>query len=208
MSKLKAFYRIGQIEAGVDEAGRGCLAGPVVAAAVILPESFYHHLLNDSKKLKEKERMELEKIIKEEAISYGVGVVDNHMIDEMNILKASHRAMNIAVMQLLPLPELLLIDGNMFTPESDISFECIIKGDAKYSSIAAASIIAKTHRDKLMTSVHEKFPMYNWIQNKGYPTEEHKKAILKHGSCELHRKSFRLIDNEKQLNIDFKAPTA
>ena len=203
MSNLKSFYEAGRIEAGVDEAGRGCLAGPVVAAAVVLPEDFQHHLLNDSKQLSEKERIEMESIIKDEAISYGIGVLDNDVIDEINILKASHRAMNIAVKHLFPEPDMLLIDGNLFTPESEIPFICIIKGDGKHNALAAASILAKTHRDRLMQELHEKHPQFNWAQNKGYPTEEHKKAIHEHGITKLHRQSFRLFDNEKQMHIDF-----
>lgn len=203
MGNLRSYYLEGRIEAGVDEAGRGCLAGPVVAAAVILPEEFGHPLLNDSKKLSEKDRLELETIIKDEAISFATGEVDNHGIDHMNILKASHRAMNRAVQLLSPEPDFLLIDGNMFTPETEIPFICIVKGDGKYNSIAAASILAKTYRDRMMRKLHDDFPAYNWAQNKGYPTPEHKRAILTHGITKFHRQSFRLLDNEKQLKIAF-----
>lgn len=203
MGNLRSYYLEGRIEAGVDEAGRGCLAGPVIAAAVILPEEFGHPLLNDSKKLSEKDRLELETIIKDEAISFATGEVDNHGIDHMNILKASHRAMNRAVQLLSPEPDFLLIDGNMFTPETEIPFICIVKGDGKYNSIAAASILAKTYRDRMMRKLHDDFPAYNWAQNKGYPTPEHKRAILTHGITKFHRQSFRLLDNEKQLKIAF-----
>ncbi|MBL6963096.1 MAG: ribonuclease HII [Bacteroidetes bacterium] len=203
MGNLRSYYLEGRIEAGIDEAGRGCLAGPVVAAAVILPEEFGHPLLNDSKKLSEKDRLELETIIKDEAISFATGEVDNHGIDHMNILKASHRAMNRAVQLLSPEPDFLLIDGNMFTPETEIPFICIVKGDGKYNSIAAASILAKTYRDRMMRKLHDDFPAYNWAQNKGYPTPEHKRAILTHGITKFHRQSFRLLDNEKQLKIAF-----
>ncbi|MFC2114126.1 ribonuclease HII [Bacteroidota bacterium] len=204
MNKLKPYYQKSLLEAGVDEAGRGCLSGPVVAAAVILPKGFEHHLLNDSKQLSKKHRDEMEVVIKGEAIVFHIGVIDNVKIDEINILKATFRAMNIAINGLSPAPDFLLIDGNRFTPETFIPFKCFVKGDATYASIAAASIIAKTHRDNLMKKMHEEYPQYNWLQNKGYPTEEHRKAILKYGVTPYHRLSFRLLDNEKQLGIDFK----
>jgi ribonuclease HII len=191
------------MEAGLDEAGRGCLAGPVVAAAVILAKEFEHPLLRDSKKLTHHQRELLEGVIKKEAISYGIGVIDNEIIDEINILKASFRAMNKAVSQLNQIPQLLLVDGNRFQPEYDIPFKCIVKGDDKYNSIAAASILAKTYRDRLMAEFDKKYPFYNWKQNKGYPTQEHKNAIIINGICPLHRKSFRLFDNERQLEFGF-----
>ena len=204
MGKLRSYYQKSQLEAGVDEAGRGCLAGPVVAAAVILPDYFEHPLLNDSKQLNKKQREEMEIVIRNEALAFQIGVIDNLKIDDINILKATFRAMNIAVNVLQPAPDFLLIDGNRFTPETFIPFKCFVKGDATYASIAAASILAKTHRDQLMFRMHEEYPHYNWAKNKGYPTEEHRRAILKFGATPYHRLTFRLLDNEKQLGIDFE----
>lgn len=199
---LKSQYKKNTIEAGCDEAGRGCLSGPVVAAAVILPQNFKHKWLNDSKQLNEKQRLELREEILAVALAYGIASCSPEEIDEINILKASFLAMHRAVDQLNIKPELLLIDGNRFTPYPDIHHICIIKGDSKYLSIAAASILAKTERDHIMTIYHEKYPHYNWIKNKGYPTTEHRKAIAEFGSCELHRKSFTLLAN--QTKLDFK----
>jgi len=196
---LLPFHSPDQIEAGCDEAGRGCLAGPVVAAAVILPEGFNHPLLNDSKQLTHKQRLELRAIIESQALSWAVAKVDNTEIDQINILRASIKAMHLALDQLSEKPALLLIDGNRFQKYKDIPHQCIIKGDGKYQSIAAASILAKTHRDEFMEKAHQAFPVYGWNQNKGYPTTIHRKAIKEYGLTHLHRKSFRLLD--EQLNL-------
>jgi len=187
------------IEAGCDEAGRGCLAGPVVAAAVILPSDYSHNLLNDSKKLSEKQRLLLKEDIIKDALGWGVTFVDNNEIDEVNILNASFLAMNRSVEKLKIQPELLLIDGNRYKPHNDIPFECIIKGDGKYLSIAAASILAKTFRDEYMVELSKKFPKYEWQKNKGYPTKDHRQAISEIGITEFHRKSFRQLPD--QLNL-------
>lgn len=188
---LAAFFQGGIPEAGCDEAGRGCLAGPVFAAAVILPEDFSHPLLNDSKQLSEEARMQLRPIIEENALAYAVASVDNLEIDRINILKASFKAMHLAVDQLLVRPELLLIDGNRFSPYLGIPHQCVIKGDGRFASIAAASILAKTYRDDFMENLHACFPCYGWNQNKGYPTPAHKRAIAEYGLSEFHRKTFR-----------------
>lgn len=199
---LAKSYTKDKVEAGCDEAGRGCLAGPVVAAAVILPEDFENSILNDSKKLSEKQRELLEPIIKEQAVTFGVGIVDNIEIDKMNILNASFEAMHRAISQLTSKPELLLIDGNRFKPYQDIQHECIIKGDGKMLSIAAASVLAKVERDRLMAEYHAKYPQFDWNKNKGYPTPKHRAAIEEHGATPLHRMSFRLLA-EDQLKLDF-----
>lgn len=199
---LKNFHTKGILEAGCDEAGRGCLAGPVVAAAVILPANFRNPLLDDSKKMTEKDRFELEPLIKEKALAYAIGVVDHLTIDKINILNASFLAMHLAIEQLALKPEFLLIDGNRFKKYPSIEHLCIIKGDGKYKSIAAASVLAKVHRDRLMEEYHEKLPHYGWNQNKGYPTEQHRQAIKTHGACELHRMSFTLLKPE-QLKLTF-----
>ena len=196
---LKSYYQDILIEAGCDEAGRGCFAGPVFAAAVILPKNFCHPLLNDSKKLTEEERNELRPIIEKEAVSYAVSFVDNNEIDTINILKASFKAMHLAIDQLKQQPELLLIDGNRFTAYSKIPHHCIIKGDGEYASIAAASILAKTYRDEYMQQLHEEFPVYHWKSNKGYGTLLHRNAIAEYGLCKYHRKSFRLIPEQFEL---------
>jgi ribonuclease HII len=188
-----------RIEAGCDEAGRGCLAGPVVAAAVILPHSFSHPLLDDSKKMTEVDRETLVPFIKEHAISYGVAEVSNSEIDEINILNASFVAMNRAVDQLSQSPDHLLIDGNRFRTEKDIPYTCVIKGDGKYASIAAASVLAKTYRDQLMKKLAEEFPEYGWHTNAGYPTIKHREAIKKHGPTKLHRMSFQLLPRQLDL---------
>jgi ribonuclease HII len=188
-----------KIEAGCDEAGRGCLAGPVVAAAVILPKDFRNELLNDSKKLSEVDRYTLRPIIEKEAMTWGIGIIAPSKIDEVNILNASFLAMNAAVSKLQRVPELLLIDGNRFKPEHNIPFECIIKGDGKYLSIAAASILAKTYRDDLMRKLALDFPEYGWQTNFGYPTIKHRNAIREFGVTNHHRKSFQLLP--RQLNL-------
>jgi ribonuclease HII len=193
---LKSYFQKGLIEAGCDEAGRGCLAGPVYAAAVILPKDYKNKILNDSKQVSEKKREILRIEIEKEAISFGVGIVDNIEIDEINILNASFLAMHRAVDQLKTLPELLLIDGNRFNPFPNISHQCIIKGDAKFLSIAAASILAKTYRDEFMFSAHIKHPEYSWNKNKGYPTKAHRQAIAKIGTTDIHRMSFQLLPKQ------------
>jgi ribonuclease HII len=185
-------YQTKLIEAGCDEAGRGCYAGPVFAAAVILPKDFYHLLLNDSKQVKEKDRDLLRIYIEENAISYGVAMVDNNEIDRINILKASFKAMHLAIDKLSIIPELLSIDGNRFTPYPFIPHNCIIKGDCKYANIAAASILAKTYRDEYIKQLHEEYPKYGWDKNKGYGTLIHRKAIEEYGLAPYHRKSFKI----------------
>lgn len=196
---LKAFFQKELIEAGCDEAGRGCLAGPVVAAAVILPNTFRHKVLNDSKQLTEKQRSKLVPVIKEKAIAWAVGMASPKEIDEINILNASYLAMHRAIDQLIVLPQLLLIDGNRFKPKQAIPHECIIKGDGKYASIAAASILAKTHRDELMRKLAEEFPGYHWETNVGYPTREHREGLKALGSTLHHRMSFQLLPTQLEL---------
>jgi ribonuclease HII len=193
---LKSFHTKNIIEAGCDEAGRGCLAGPVVAAAVILPNNFRNKLLNDSKQLSEKQREALKPVIMKKALAYAIGVVWQDEIDEINILKASFLAMHRAIDQLKIKPESLLIDGNRFTKYPDIEHHCIIKGDSKYMSIAAASILAKTYRDGLMDDLDKEFPNYNWKKNKAYPTKEHRTAIKEYGACKFHRMTFKLLADE------------
>lgn len=187
---LKSFYKKNTLEAGCDEAGRGCLAGPVFAAAVILPADFYHPLLNDSKLISEKKRDILRPIIEADATAFAVAKVTPKMIDKINILQASIRAMHLAVGKLVLTPELLLIDGNRFKPYKKLAHECIIKGDGKYASIAAASVLAKTYRDEYMLRQAKKFPQYGWAQNKGYGTLQHRNAIETYGVCKHHRLSF------------------
>jgi len=191
---LLPYYQENTIEAGCDEAGRGCLAGPVLAAAVILPRDFTHEWLNDSKQLSEKKRKDLRVIIEKEALAYAVAYVDHQKIDEINILNASFLAMHLAVNQLQITPELLLIDGNRFK-QHQIPNVCIIKGDGKYLSIAAASILAKTYRDDLMEELDAKYPEYQWKKNKGYPTLDHRNAIKTHGASPFHRKTFNVKDS-------------
>ncbi len=193
---LASKYQEGLFEAGCDEAGRGCLAGSVYAAAVILPPEFDHPLLNDSKKLSATQRNMLRTIIEKEAVSWAVAAIDPTEIDEINILNASIKAMHLAVDQLSPKPELLLIDGNRFKPYLGIPHVCIIKGDAKFKSIAAASILAKTHRDEEMEARALEFPHYDWAQNKGYPTKKHRSAIQEHGLSPYHRLSFKFTVND------------
>ncbi|RYG54012.1 MAG: ribonuclease HII [Chitinophagaceae bacterium] len=187
---LKPTFQTDRIEAGCDEAGRGCLAGPVFAAAVIVPPDFYHPLLNDSKQVEEGTRNELRIFIQNNAISYSVAQVDHEEIDRINILKASFKAMHLALDKLRKRPRLLLIDGNRFTKYRRTRHECIIKGDGIYASIAAASILAKTYRDDFMKNLHNDFPQYKWITNKGYGTREHRQAIAQHGPSPYHRRSF------------------
>lgn len=189
---LKPFYQNELIEAGCDEAGRGCLAGPVFAAAVILPGDFFHPLLNDSKQVTEKNRDELRLIIESEAVAYAVASIDNNEIDKINILKASFKAMHLALDKLKKKPGLLLIDGNRFIAYKKIPHRCIIKGDAIFASIAAASILAKTYRDEYMVKLHEQFPHYAWNSNKGYGTASHRTAIEMYGQCKYHRATFHL----------------
>lgn len=196
---LLPYLEQGRIEAGCDEAGRGCLAGPVFAAAVILPEGYCNELLNDSKKLTEHRRDKLRAIIERDALAWAVGVVTAEEIDHINILNASFLAMHRAVDALTVRPEHLLIDGNRFKPYHDTPHTCIVKGDGKMMSIAAASILAKTHRDEFMARIHEEFPQYAWNINKGYPTKAHRAAISQYGPSPYHRKSFRLLDTQLSL---------
>jgi ribonuclease HII len=196
---LLSFYQEKLIEAGCDEAGRGCLAGPVFAAAVILPKDFSHPFLNDSKLLTEKERYELRPLIEEQALSYAVASCCNKEIDKINILWASFKCMHIAIKKLTIQPQLLLIDGNRFKPFKKIPHKCIVQGDGLYMSIAAASILAKTYRDDYMKQLHRKFPRYNWEQNKGYATKEHQLALNTPGPCKFHRNSFRVSYSEIEL---------
>ncbi len=201
MNELKPFLDKNRIEAGCDEAGRGCLSGPVVAAAVILDQESCIKGLNDSKKLNEKKRQELRFEIEEKALSYAVALVEPKKIDEINILNASILAMHLAIEKLTVIPEWLLIDGNRFHPYRQIPYNCIIKGDGKFQSIAAASILAKTYRDEIMLSLHEKFPQYGWNKNMGYPTKKHRSAIEQYGTTQHHRMSFKLLPDPKQLSI-------
>jgi len=198
---LQISYQNKLIEAGCDEAGRGCLAGPVFAAAVILPEHFEHELINDSKQMTEKNRELLREIIEKESIAYAVGICSQTEIDDINILNASFLAMHKAIAQLSVLPELLLIDGNRFKPYTGIDHLCIVKGDAKFMSIAAASILAKTYRDEYMERIDKDYPMYKWSKNKGYPTKDHRDAIAKFGPCEHHRTSFTLLPKQLSLGL-------
>lgn len=193
----------GKIEAGCDEAGRGCLAGPVVAAAVILPSDFKNVFLNDSKKLTEKKRDLLRPVIENEALAYGVGIVSHTVIDEINILNASFLAMHRAIDQLTLKPEHLLIDGNRFNPYKEIPATCMVKGDGRFMSIAAASVLAKTYRDEIMQTLDTEFPNYDWSKNKGYPTKKHRIAIAKYGTTKYHRQSFTLLPPEQTaLKLD------
>ena len=196
---LKMHHTKGMLEAGLDEAGRGCFAGPVCAAAVILPDGYRHELLNDSKLLTEKHRNMLRTEIEEQALAWAVAMVSNEEIDEINILNASILAMHRALDKLNKVPEFLLIDGNRFHVYKDIPHECIIKGDGKYLSIAAASVLAKTHRDEYMVNIHAEHPAYNWVSNKGYPTRDHKDAINEFGITPYHRLSFNM---NEQLKMD------
>lgn len=190
---MKPYFQTKLLECGCDEAGRGCLAGPVFAAAVILKPGFHHPLLNDSKQVNEKTRNLLRSYIEENALAFAVAKVDHEEIDRINILKASFKAMHLAIGRLKKKPQLLLIDGNRFSSYKKIPFHCIVKGDAIYASIAAAGILAKTYRDDYMLSMHRQFPEYNWANNKGYGTLEHRRAIMKIGTSPIHRKSFRFV---------------
>ena len=190
-----------KLEVGTDEAGRGCLAGPVVAAAVILPPKFEHSFLNDSKQLSEKQRFQLKPYIEEKAVSYAVSFVWQHEIDAVNILNASILAMHQSIEKLTKQPEFIIVDGNRFKNYKDIPHQTIVKGDSKYLSIAAASVLAKTYRDLYMMKIHQEFSQYNWKQNKGYPTKQHREAIRNHGITDHHRKSFRLLPEQIKSNF-------
>ena len=199
MLKLKINQQL--IECGTDEAGRGCIAGPVTAAAVILPNNFKNNILTDSKQLSEKNRELLKLIIEEQSVTFGVSHIMNNKIDRINILNASILAMQKSIESLATKPQHIAVDGNRFKSFNNIPFSCIIKGDSKYLHIAAASVLAKTYRDAYMTQIHNEFPMYNWKKNKGYPTREHREAIKKFGITKYHRKSFRLL--QEQYHLDF-----
>lgn len=201
---LKPYLNPDTIEAGCDEAGRGCLAGPVYAAAVILPKGFDNKLLNDSKQLTEAQRYQLREVIEREAVTWAVGVVSAEEIDEINILRASILAMQRAVAQLKIEPQHLLIDGNRFTPYKNIPHTTVVKGDATYMSIAAASILAKTYRDDYMQKIAEEYPAYDWKKNKGYPTKKHRQAIREHGATPHHRMTFNLTGESPQLSLQFE----
>lgn len=198
---LLPFHTPGLTEAGCDEAGRGCLAGPVVAAAVVLPPDFYHPLLNDSKQLSEKQRNTLREIVEKEALQWAVARVEAEEIDKINILNASFAAMHRSLDQFPSPPEFILIDGNRFKKYREVPHLCVVKGDGKYASIAAASVLAKTYRDEIMAALHRDFPEYNWVSNKGYPTQDHRAAIARIGACEWHRQSFRLLPQGEQLKL-------
>ncbi|MCK9208872.1 MAG: ribonuclease HII [Salinivirgaceae bacterium] len=198
---LLPYYLEHVVEAGCDEAGRGCLAGPVFAAAVVLPAGFYHPLLNDSKQMTEKNRLQLKEFILEKAISYAVASYTATEIDQVNILNASIYSMHRALELLIPRPDHIIVDGNRFKDFRNIPYQTVIKGDGKYASIAAASVLAKTFRDGFMEKIHQEYPQYGWNKNKGYPTKDHRTAIKKFGITPYHRKSFRLLD--EQLSIDF-----
>lgn len=190
------------LECGTDEAGRGCLAGPVTAAAVLLPVTFECKLMNDSKQITERLRQQLKLVIEEKALSFAVIHLEPKVIDEINILNASIKAMQESIVRLNPTAEYIIVDGNRFKPIQNIPYACIVRGDSKYLSIAAASILAKTYRDAYMEKIHKEFPMYNWKQNKGYPTKEHREAIKKYGITKYHRLSFKLLPD--QLRFDFE----
>lgn len=195
---LLAHLAPGRVEAGCDEAGRGCLAGPVFAAAVILPENFQHPLINDSKKLKAADRYAARAIVEQEALAWAVAQCSPAEIDELNIFRASYTAMHRALDQLSIRPEHLLIDGKYFIPYGQMPYDCIIKGDGKFLSIAAAGILAKTYRDDCMRALHQDFPQYGWEKNQGYPTKQHRAAIAQHGATKHHRRSFRLLPDVEQ----------
>ena len=202
---LLPFFHNKFLEAGVDEVGRGCYAGPVYAAAVILPKSFYHPLLNDSKELIREQRNELRPVIEQECYTFSVASVSNTEIDRINILQASFKAMHLALNKLQRTPELLLVDGNRFKRYKQLPHQCIIKGDGIYASIAAASVLAKCYRDEYMENLHEKYTMYYWNKNKGYGTREHRSAIEVHGLCRYHRKSFNIwptFETEEEFCLD------
>ena len=198
---LQLNYSGFSLEAGTDEAGRGCLSGPVVAAAVILPEDFHHPFLNDSKQLSEKKRAEIRPFIEAHALAFAVSFISQQEVDQINVLQASITGMHRAIDALKIIPEFIIVDGNKFRDYKEIPHEAIVKGDAKYLSIAAASVLAKTYRDDYMKKIHADFPMYNWAKNKGYPTKEHRNAIRKFGTNEHHRKTFRLLPEQVKLKI-------
>jgi len=198
---LKSFHTGGSIEAGCDEAGRGCIAGPVFAAAVVLAPDYQNPSLNDSKLLSARHRKLLKEVVETESLAYAIGVVDEKEIDSINILNASFLAMHRALDRLKMQPGHLIIDGNRFTPYEEVPFTCIVKGDGKYASIAAASILAKTYRDELMSKLHQEYPQYGWERNKGYPTREHRRAVLEYGPSPYHRRSFKLLND--QMELDF-----
>jgi ribonuclease HII len=198
---LKSNYSRFELEAGTDEAGRGCLSGPVVAAAVILPPDFHHEFLNDSKQISEAKRRILRPIIEEHAVAFGVSFIHNEEVDELNVLQASLTGMHRSIDQLSVVPEFIIVDGNKFKPYQEIPFKTIVKGDAKFKSIAAASVLAKTYRDEFMEKIHEEFPVYNWKKNKGYPTKEHRSAIAASGATKYHRMSFKLLPTQLKLNL-------
>lgn len=201
MATLKNFFEKGRLEAGCDEAGRGCLAGPVFAAAVILPENFRHRLLNDSKKMTEADRFLVRNVIEQKALAWAVGICDHNEIDQVNILNASFLAMHKALDQLKIIPDSILVDGNRFKPYKNIQHCCIVEGDAKYKSIAAASVLAKTYRDEFMMQLHREFPVYGWDKNKAYATKFHREALVQFGQSVYHRKTFRL---DYQLKLELK----
>ncbi|SEC20090.1 RNase HII [Tenacibaculum sp. MAR_2009_124] len=198
---LKLKFSKFSLEVGTDEAGRGCLSGPVVAAAVILPEDFSHELLNDSKQLSEKQRKKLRPFIEEHAIAFSVSFVNQTEVDELNVLQASITGMHRAIATLKTTPEFISVDGNKFKPYKEIPHETIVKGDGKYMNIAAASVLAKTYRDDYMEKIHEEYPSYNWKKNKGYPTKEHRNAIREFGATQYHRKSFKLLPEQLKLDL-------
>ena len=190
-----------ELEVGTDEAGRGCLSGPVVAASVILPKDFHHELLNDSKQISETNRKKLRPIIEREALSFGISFVSNEEVDAMNVLQASIEAMHRSIGEMSVIPKFIIVDGNKFKPYHEIPYQTIVKGDAKYMSIAAASVLAKTYRDDYMEKIHSEFPAYHWKKNKGYPTKEHRKAIQILGITKYHRKTFKLLPTQLKLDI-------
>ena len=198
---LKLKINSGLLECGTDEAGRGCLAGPVTAAACILPDDFAHPLLNDSKQLSHNQRKELREVIESSALAWAVAHVSEQEIDQMNILNASIEAMHRAIKMLNPGPEFIAVDGNRFKPFGQIPYECVVKGDGKFQNIAAASILAKTERDDLMKRLHDEYPQYDWHNNKGYPTAKHRAAIAEFGDTPYHRKTFRLLPDQLKLLI-------
>lgn len=198
---LQRFLEINELEAGCDEAGRGCLAGPVCSAAVIMPSDYHNSELNDSKKLSSRMRDKLREEIEKVAISYAVAFIDNHVIDEINILKASIMGMHHALDKLAVRPHHILVDGNKFISYRNIPHSCIVKGDSKFISIAAASVLAKTYRDELMMELHSRHSIYGWNKNKGYPTRYHRTAIMNYGITDLHRRSFHLIDTQTELEF-------
>jgi len=198
---LELKYSSYQFEAGTDEAGRGCLSGPVVAAAVVLPDHFEHELLNDSKQLSEKKRLYLRPIIEKEAIAFGVAFIYQDKIDEINILNASILAMHKSITAMNIRPDFIVVDGNRFKEYRNIPHQTIVKGDGKYLNIAAASVLAKTYRDDYMEKIHKDYPVYNWARNKGYPTKEHRLAIKEFGACLHHRNSFKLLPDQLKLDL-------